>query len=211
MDAPAPPLDAPFFTPDAFAVTPDAFVARVDARAEIDAAMTVPDDAFVASDALVRADAPAVSDARSPSDAPRSDAGPVTCTPLPASGSATSSGDTSTTSLRWRRPLAGTCPATSFSSVATDVPQQTFVFCNEGAAGSFDLETSSLFDSYLVVYEGPAIPSDALMCLDGDDDSGVDGALVSGLAVPAGGTIAVVVTGFDNSDSGEFTLVVTRL
>ncbi len=211
VDAPAPPLDAPFFTPDAFAATPDAFLARVDARTELDAAMTAADDAFVVSDAFVGADAPVVSDARAPSDAPRSDAGPVACTPLPASGSATSSGDTSATGLRWRRPLAGTCPATSFSSVATDVPQQTFVFCNEGAAGTFDLEVTALFDSYLVVYDGPAIPSDPLMCLDGDDDSGLDGALVSGLAVAAGGTITVVVSGFDNSDSGAFTLAVTRL
>jgi len=211
VDAPAPPFDAPFFTPDAFAVRTDAFAVRTDARVEIDAAMTMSVDAFVASDAFAGSDTLVLVDARAPSDAPRSDAGPVRCTPLPASGSASSSGDTSTTGARWRRPLAGTCPATSYSAVATDVPQQTLVFCNEGPAGTFDLEVSALFDSYLVVYDGAAIPADPLVCLDGDDDSGIDGALVSGLAVAAGGTIAVVVTGFDNSDSGPFTLAVTRL
>jgi hypothetical protein len=217
FDAPAAPIDAPFVMADAFvAPSPDAAM-RMDAGTPTSDAFAgtdafeVADDAFIATDAFAPRDAFTAADAFVPRDAWRDDAGPVTCTPLPATGTETSSGDTSLTALRWLRPLAGTCPATSFSSVGTDVPYQAFVFCNEGADGTFDFEVAaSPWDSYLVIYDGPAIASDALQCLEGDDDSGVDGALVSGLSIAAGQTVTVVVSGFDNSDSGTFTLDVTR-
>lgn len=216
FDAPVAPIDAPFLT-DAF-VVPPSDAGAPDAPRSDDASMTTPIDAFAAGDAAATSDAFSPRDAFATSDAPvardafRDDAGPVTCTPLPATGSISASGDTSLTGVRWLRPFATTCPATSYSAVGTDVPYQSFVFCNEGAAGTFDLEVTELaaYDSYLVVYDGPVIPADSLVCLAGDDDSGASGALVSGLALDAGATITVVVSGFDNVDAGAFTLDVTR-
>lgn len=212
-------IDAPFFVDahvsTADAGTPDAAMAA-DAPRTTDAPMTT--DARTGSDAFVGADAPASIDAFAPRDAfvgtdsrVPVDAGPVTCTPLPAAGATTSSGDTASTGLTWERPLAGTCPATSFSSVGTAVGYQVFTFCNEGVDGTFDFEVGSAFDSYLVVYDGGAIPADPLACLEGDDDSaGSSNALVSGLSVLAGGVVTVVVSGFDNTDVGAFTLTATR-
>ncbi len=217
FDAPAAPIDAPFVMADAFATpSPDAAM-RADAPSpSSDAfagadAFEVTDDAFTAADAFAPRDAFAAGDAF----VSRDDAGPVTCTPLPATGGHVERGDTSLTGVRWLRPLAGTCPATSFSSAGTDVPYQTFVFCNDGADGTFDVEViadaPTLYDAYLVIYDGPSIPSDTLACLEGDDDSGADGPLVTGLAVAAGDTITLVVTGFDNADAGAYSLRVDRL
>lgn len=213
-------IDAPFFVdahvssldagaPDAASSTADAAVS-VDARSSADAFAAL--DAPLARDAAATADAFAARDAFAGTDSRIPlDAGPVTCTPLPAAGATTSSGDTASTGLTWERPLAGTCPATSFSSVGTAVGYQLFTFCNEGPDGTFDFEVGSSFDSYLVVYEGGAIPADPLACLEGDDDSaGSSNALVSGLSVLSGGVVVVVVSGFDNTDVGAFTLTATR-
>lgn len=211
-------IDAPFFV-DARVAAADAGVPDAASAADASAAA----DARAGSDAFLALDAPVATDAASPDAfAARDafvgtdsriplDAGAVTCTSLPASGAATSSGDTASTGLTWERPLAGTCPATSYSSVGTAVGYQLFVFCNDGADGTFDFEVGSAFDSYLVVYEGGAIPADPLACLEGDDDSaGSSNALVSGLSVLSGGVVTVVVSGFDNTDVGAFTLTATR-
>lgn len=219
-------IDAPFFV-DAHVSSSDAGTSP-DAAAMLDAPTTT-DAPLGMTDAFVAADAPAAADAAVSLDASSADAftardafagtdsrvpvdaGPVTCTALPATGASTSSGDTATTGLTWERPLAGTCPATSYSSVGTAVGYQLFTFCNEGADGTFDFEVGSAFDSYLVVYDGGAIPADPLACLEGDDDSaGSSNALVSGLSVLAGGVVTVVVSGFDNTDVGAFTLTTTR-
>lgn len=222
LDAPAAPIDAPFAMADAFAPpSPDAAM-RMDAPTTSGDAFTgtdafeiVEDDAFLGADAFAARDAFAAGDAFTPRDAFRGDAGPVTCTPLPATGGYVDRGDTSLTGTRWLRPLAGTCPATSFSSAGTDVPYQTFVFCNDGADGTFDVEVtadeSTVYDAYLVIYDGAGIPSDALACLEGDDDTGADGPLVTGLSVAAGQTITLVVTGFDNADAGAYSLRIERL
>ena len=153
-----------------------------------------------------------------PGDAGPGDSGPVDgggmggCTALPATGSLALMG-TTTGGPTWERPLATTCPATGYSASGTAVPYATHVLCNEGASGTFDLRVSgSISDSYLVVYDGSAIPADDLACIEGDDDSGGSSqALVTGLPVTAGQRITVVVSGFDNADFGAYTLTLTRL
>ncbi|MFO0714376.1 MAG: hypothetical protein U0353_31335 [Sandaracinus sp.] len=217
FDAPFAPLDAPFLTDAHVAPTPDAAMGA-DARMAMDAPASpdafVPTDAFAGTDASSARDAFVASDAFSTTDAyrPPVDAGPVVCTALPATGSTATTGDTTITGLTWERPLATTCPASDFSTVGTAVPYQFFTFCNEGVDGTFDFVVDSAFDSYLVVYDGGMIPADPLMCLDGDDDSGPTGsnAQVSALPVAMGGVVTVVVSGFDNADSGAFTLTATR-
>ncbi|UJR85690.1 hypothetical protein [Sandaracinus amylolyticus] len=144
---------------------------------------------------------------------PTPDAGPPPrpCTPLPTTGTITIDGSTSGAAT-WQRPNAAvSCPATTRASGA--IPYAEHVLCNQGAAGTFELVVDSGADAYLVVYDGDSMPSDPLACRDGDDDSAdplLPLPLVGGLAVPAGGRVLVVVTGYGASDYGPYSLYVSR-
>ena len=150
------------------------------------------------------------------------DAGPPPggCTPLPVSGALTLTGTLDGSDPTWERPLATSCPASGRSSVGTAAGYDTFVLCNMGATGNFEIALDgsgepgsyTLSDPYLVIYAGAMIPADELMCLDGDDDGNTsNGSLVDSVPVSAGASITVVPSGFDNTDLGTYGLRITRL
>ncbi|AKF10905.1 hypothetical protein [Sandaracinus amylolyticus] len=166
----------------------------------IDASIGI--DASTPIDAGTDAGPPAMPDAGPP---------PRPCTPLPTTGTLTIDGTTSG-GATWARPSAATCPATArATSVAGAVPYAEHVLCNTGAAGTFEVWVDSFVDTYMVVYDGDRMPADQLACRDADDDgAGFSQPLVTGLAIPAGGRVLVVVTGFADEDRGAYSLYAAR-
>jgi hypothetical protein len=127
------------------------------------------------------------------------------CTPLPSTGTLALTGSLTSSSPTWQLPwLNGgyTCPTPAVSK-ASDLPYQVFVFCNNGAARSFDFALDgsdagnyTLSDPYLVLYSGSGIPADPLACLDGNDDrsSRSYSSLVSSRQIGAGAQVTVVAS-----------------
>lgn len=110
----------------------------------------------------------------------------------------------------WHRPVAGTCPAGSLSAVATAVPYETRLVHNASMGTlTVTVETTAAYDGYLVIYLGTAIPSDPLMCHEGDDDSGLGvGDPLLTFPLNAGQSAVIVATGFDNTDVGPYTMAI---
>lgn len=122
-------------------------------------------------------------------------------------------GDTTSPGTTWHRPVAGTCPAGSLSAVATAVPYETRLVHNASTGTlSVTVETTAAYDGYLVIYLGTAIPSDPLMCHEGDDDSGVGiGDPLLTFPLNAGQSAVIVATGFDNTDAGPYTMAIDAI
>ncbi|MBX3274583.1 MAG: hypothetical protein KF729_30235 [Sandaracinaceae bacterium] len=110
----------------------------------------------------------------------------------------------------WHRPLAGSCPASSLSGVATAVAYETRPIHNASAGTlSVTIASTASYDGYLVIYAGTAIPSDVLMCLAGDDDSGGSGNPRVTFTLAPGQSALVVQSGFDNDDVGPYSMTIT--
>jgi len=141
------------------------------------------------------------------------DAGPPPTgmgTPL-TPGTMTISGNT-TGGPTWNRPVAGTCPASTLSSAGLAVPYEEHLVYNAGAGSiTVDVGTTSTHDGYLVIYAGTTIPSEPLMCLAGDDDSGGSLNPQTSFTLAAGAQALIVATGFDDDDHGAYTMTIDVL
>lgn len=107
----------------------------------------------------------------------------------------------------WARPLATICPASGTSSVGTAVPYATHEVRN-ASSGTLSVHVGSTasWDGYLVIYAGTSVPSDPLMCIEGDDDSGTGSDPDLTFSLAAGASALIVVSGFDNMDFGSYVL-----
>jgi hypothetical protein len=113
-----------------------------------------------------------------------------------ATGEGISAGDTSSASARFAAGCAAgeDSPALRFSWTAP-------------SAGSFAIDTyGSIFDTALVVLDGTCSGAE-LAC---DDDTGRDLQSMVTIDATAGQSFVIIVTGFDGSASGEYTLSITQ-
>jgi hypothetical protein len=107
--------------------------------------------------------------------------------------------------------VTGDCAGAS--SVGTAVFYRAHVFCNTGAARDFDFglapsATSGIADPFVTVYAGTGSVS-SLTCMTSDDDGGGAPASLATASIPAGATITVVASTFDNDDVGGYALTIT--
>ncbi len=141
-----------------------------------------------------------------------SDAGPP-CIEIPGSTdpAVVLMGELSATSPIWMRPEEG--ETAICEEVATgDYAYEAFTFCEvEGlphycliSMTGIDGEGGTLSDPYLFVYPGSALPADRTSCVAENDDENEDtfDSYVE-LEVPAGGSITIVPSAFDEIDSVE--------
>jgi hypothetical protein len=174
-------------------------------------------DVPVAQDTGMAVDAPAMEDAGTDAgggeDAPAmADAGPVTCFPL--SGPSADLPDAIPSSFTaasptWMRPTGEECPATGLGDVA--VPFDTVCYENDTGAdidvlfevlvGEEDLRPA------VVIYDGTAIPSDAMGCAAVSSDLVIDAAEAF-YTVPDGAMITFVAT-VQEPGTGDFQFVIT--
>ncbi len=184
------------------AARPDAFVPGADAFVpEIDAART---DSSTPRDAFAPRDVSMPSDAFVPRDAGSS------CAPLPTT-STTISG-TIAADRTYRRATTGCGPPSA--TVGLDVFYATHVLCNTGASPrSFDFglvpaATGGVMDPFVTVSMGTGDVS-TLACITSDDDSGgIPDSLATG-TIPAGATITVIASTYDDGDTGDYVLTIT--
>ncbi len=177
---------------DAFAAT-DAFTPMADA-------FTPTPDAFVPADAFVPVDAYTAPDAYSPSG----------CVTPPASGAIALTGTTvgAPSAPRPDPTFFEDCP----SDLASSVPFRSHVICANTVSATYEIRVSgSIPDSFLVLYEGLSIPSDRRECALLDDDSAGAGQAMITVDVMAGTPFTAMVTGFNPSDVGPYTLTIRRL
>ena len=74
----------------------------------------------------------------------------------------------------------------------------------------------TLYDPYLVVYDGTSIPADPLQCLViNDDEAATVSSQIDSVSIAAGASITIAATSYDDSTSGwgegTFSLTLTRL
>ena len=123
--------------------------------------------------------------------------------PVPASYS----GNTATNADgTFNRPIGAGC--NNLSGLGTNTPYQTQAF-SASTSGAYSFDSVQLgFDGYLFLYEGSFNPTDQCAgFLNGNDDTESGGIGTSGFsnALSSGTTYVLVVTGFNNSDSGPYT------
>ena len=122
------------------------------------------------------------------------------------------SGDT-TGAATWNRPIEGTPPSV-LSTIGDNVPYSVQAF-NVGISGdySFEVISANHFDPYLFLYQGsfnPANPLASNSVLDGNDDQTVGNSLPKFSHSLATNTkYYLVTTGFQNTDAGSFTNVIS--
>lgn len=140
------------------------------------------------------------------------DAGPP-CIEIPGSTdpAVVLMGELSATSPIWMRPEEGETAICEEVAMG-DYAYETFTFCEvEGlphycliSMTGVDGEGGTLSDPYLFVYPGTSLPADRTTCLAENDDEneGTFDSYVE-LEVPAGGSITIVPSAFDEIDSVE--------
>lgn len=151
-------------------------------------------------------------DAGSDAGSDAGDAGPP-CIEIPGSTdpAVVLTGELSATSPIWMRPEEG--ETAICEEVATgDYAYETFTFCEvEGlphycliSMTGIDGEGGTLSDLYFFVYLGSVLPADRTSCVAENDDENEDtfDSYVE-LEVPAGGSITIVPSAFDEIDSVE--------
>ena len=143
------------------------------------------------------------------------DASTPPCLPLPPNGtSAVFNGTIETADPTYAVPIA-LCPS---SLVLGDAHRDVYTFCAPSgpAAVRIRLEsvmgTNGLFNPYLVVYDGPGIPSDTLMCKAANDDDGNSrNSEIPMLSIAQGQQITVVASGPLPGHLGDYVLTVIGL
>lgn len=151
-------------------------------------------------------------DAGSDAGSDAGDAGPP-CIEIPGSTdpAVVLTGELSATSPIWMRPEEGETAICEEVAMG-DYAYETFTFCEvEGlphycliSMTGIDGEGGTLSDPYLFVYPGSALPADRTSCVAENDDENEDtfDSYVE-LEVPAGGSITIVPSAFDEIDSVE--------
>lgn len=151
-------------------------------------------------------------DAGSDAGSDAGDAGPP-CIEIPGSTdpAVVLMGELSATGTIWMRPEEG--ETAICEEVATgDYAYETFTFCETEGLPYFclitmtgvDGEGGTLSDPYLFVYPGSALPADRTTCVaenDDENESTLDSYVE--VEVPAGGSITIVPSSFDEIDSVE--------
>lgn len=201
-------------TPDAVDAAPDADSSGTD-EPDVQESDPVVDHSDAASDSG-DSEAAAPETLADASDAQDEEAA-TNCVPLPESGRILVGGQLQLTSEQWHRPNGYGCDLPT--SIGSSFPYALHVFCNTAVEGEFAISAvgqaygdwSALADPVLFVYAGGELPQDAMSCLDFDDDSyGGGGALVDNLTVGAGERITVVVTSFNEDDTGYYEVEVEQ-
>jgi hypothetical protein len=140
------------------------------------------------------------------------DAGPP-CIEIPSSTdpAVVLMGELTATGAIWMRPEEGETAICEEVAMG-DYAYETFTFCEAEGLPHFclismtgvDGEGGTLSDPYLFVYPGSTLPTDRTTCLAENDDENEDtfDSYVE-VAVPAGGSITIVPSTFDEVDSVE--------
>lgn len=141
-----------------------------------------------------------------------SDAGPP-CIEIPGSTdpAVVRMGELSATGTIWMRPEEGETAICEEVAMG-DYAYETFTFCEVEGLPHFclismtgvDGEGGTLSDPYLFVYPGSSLPADRTTCVAENDDENEDtfDSYVE-VEVPAGGSITIVPSAFDEVDSAE--------
>lgn len=107
----------------------------------------------------------------------------------------------------WMRPTGEQCPATGLGAEA--VPFKTYCYENDtGAPATFLFEIivdDDTLDPAVVVYDGDAIPADALQCAAVSNELVIDSAEAA-YTVPAGERVTIVTT-LQAPGTGTYTFV----
>jgi hypothetical protein len=140
------------------------------------------------------------------------DAGPP-CLEIPSSTdpAVVVMGELSATGTIWMRPEEGETAICEEVAMG-DYAYETFTFCEVEGLPHFclitmtgvDGEGGTLSDPYLFVYPGSALPADRTTCVaenDDENESTLDSYVE--VEVPAGGSITIVPSSFDEIDSAE--------
>ena len=157
------------------------------------------EDAF-GEDAFVPVDAYTAPDAYSPSG----------CVTPPSSGAIALTGTTvgAPSAPRPEPTFFEDCP----SDLASSVPFRSHAICANSVSATYEIRVSgSIPDSFLVLYEGLSVPSDRSDCALLDDDSAGAGQAMITVDVTAGTPFTAMVTGYNPSDVGPYTLTIRRL